>query len=507
MTEFSWQFVLIVWEHPYIFMSLVVIFQLVVSFSLLMMWRIEMLPMRGENPETTMRVSDVAMLTAIVLAAGFFIQFRESFTWWDANIFFTTVSPTSYQWYAPPIWPTGGRFFPLAHQEFHFLGKLSKTMEFYRLFSTVEFAVVCLLSWWILKPSKAAPLLWFAILCSTPIASSFIDLIYPERNIAPLSTIIICAVFIFIRSGGWLSAAVASLGVSLIVFYKETSIILPSSLAFCCFAKAVCADHKYKNRLIVACLMTAIPVVVWLSLYAILIIPHITDRYHSTSTFIDALVYQLESPWIYLCLGASTYRIMTGKIFDPVFDALPLAVLGHILALVLLQFDMPYYSASIALLSIFYVFWTFSERTKLLSLIVAALIIWQAPITWKDISDKKQLTYAKSQAADFLLSKIRDGAVIHIFGSAYEAGLFGGYLKAKSGIALEIVVHTNKWMGGDCSPDIKIYCHPPRDIKGGEYLLGLSEKPILSDGDNLVFETQPAPEFSGNHKMKVYQRI
>ncbi len=503
--EASQTVVTLVWANP--FQAITCFLAVAVAASMITTMRVSGSGRLPVGPVTPVWMTLIFGILIAVL--GLVIQSFEDFVWWDANIFFSTVSPHVSQWYAPPIWPSAGRLFPLAHQEFHFLAKISETMTFYRLSITVELACLLACCWALLRESPWKSIaLWLTLVTAPPIAGSYLGLIYPERNMVLLFVAGLYATSAYLAGEKRIWGMAATVLFALLMLYKETSFILVGAVNLAVALGGWAGPFRIQlhERARALAIALSVPLLLWWTSYLILIVPQMSavlyDGSNTASRF-DALVAHLVQPWIYMLIAAGIGRwlLRRDKPFHPAFDALPIAGIGYSAALITLRFVIPYYSAPVTLCACLYAWWVFKSRPTIVLVFAALIIVWQAPRAWEETSARKQLVDAKSQAAAYFGS-IEDKIIrLHTYGiSSYEAGLFVGFVEAKYGRPIELYLHNVDWQQpAPCTPDISTICRPASLPLSGDFRIDFGALGNLT-GWSTVFCSKPTPLFGGNYR-------
>jgi hypothetical protein len=154
------------------------------------------------------------------------ILWRADFSDFDHNILLEPI--LSGRDSRPPIWPTQGRFFPLAHLEFDVLRRISPTPPFYHGFAIAQLALLVAFLFLVLRDlSLKARCLAVALAMIAPaVLIAFSGLVYPERNGLLLIAVLLFAVQRIPERTGNGFLVLALVAVHLGIYYKETTFLL-----------------------------------------------------------------------------------------------------------------------------------------------------------------------------------------------------------------------------------------------------------------------------------------
>jgi hypothetical protein len=470
------------------------------------------------GPPPAGRISWMLLPLAVLLGIyAAVIPARESMTWWDANQLFSSF--TGHQFYPSPVWPGAGRLFPLAHQEFEFLGRLSPTLFFYHMFAAAELlALVGIIGWMLRSRPEIAALICFAVITTPAVAQASFELIYPERNMMPLLCIALIGAERW-RDGGcyaWLVAAAAAGGALLL--YKETAFLL----LICVCATAVAgwrsgALQGGQRRLLALVLAWGLGIAVWLITYAVAIFPEITRAYGSASLVtrqaaVEALAAQPWA-WLLLCLLAvrGVELLRAPSRFDTVWDGAMLAAPLYAVAVVALRFTAPYYMAPAALLTWLLLgrFLAARPSWSWLLLIGGGVALLQLPVTIDQIRGQKEMVGAKGQAVRYFAdaaSVLPEPLRIHFMDSTrYEAGLFAGLLQAQYGVTAQAGIgFTGSTAFSSCTTDIQVQCADNMPERPGDFIVSFGQR-LDAAGLAGVFVSNPVGFWPNHYQVYIYR--
>lgn len=449
---------------------------------------------------------------AAIIPAG------EAMTWYDSNIFFSTLS--GKQFYPSPIWPGSGRFFPLAHQEFQFLSHINATFQFYHIFSSFELIIICgiLLLW-----ARSIPV-WGVItiigIVTTPaIIMAFSEIIYPERNMLVLLLLIILSSKIWYDRGFLFGLIAATASAAALILYKETSIIILGVGSAITFLKIFYENRKdYRQRLLIWSSLQALICITWLVVYFGLIMPSVTARYAAAEniTYISAITSFIAQPWSWLLLVLCIIRLQSffknGKEIDAVWDSVLLSSILYSAAIIVLRFVIPYYTAPAAFMTWLYALNCIRKNKAIfINYFTVILVLVQFPITVHQIENQKEIVDAKAQATAYLAAM---GSIqyqpmrLHFPQSnRYEAGLMSGLLLKEydvssiAGIAFSDIDSDFS----DCTSDIHVPCADHMILGKDDFIVGLGAQ-IKNPGLKLIFTSQPIGFWKNRYFVFIYKK-
>lgn len=440
----------------------------------------------------------------------------EDFTYWDSDLFFPTMT-SGYQWYPPPIWPAAGRLFPLAHQEFSLLSKLSPTAFFFHAFAAIEMIALVCLTGAIIGGRWLLPI----ILClvTTPaIAQAYFALIYPERNMIILIAILLLGATAWKDRNSRFGFSIACTSGATLLLYKETAFLLTGSMASVLFVYWLLGSRTDTSKsLLMLAYGLLMSCAVWIIVYCLAILPEIQNAYGSTSSIsrTTALLAVLKEPWAFALLLYCATRAKTAinSVFTdaPLWDGLALAALTYTLAMVTLRFNIPYYYAPPAFISwvlLAKVLKSWKEQRYALTAL-GILFSIQITETVDLVKHKKELVNSKASAARFIAedSRSHGSARIHFLTTdAYEAGLFSGFLGAKYGTKVTTIIEDQRKPihSKRCTPSPYMpLCTFDSPIETGDYIVSFGS-PLPNPQFPLVYTSEPIGFWNNQYRSYVY---
>ncbi|MDM3127290.1 MULTISPECIES: hypothetical protein [Citrobacter] len=329
------------------------------------------------------------------------IPLWEDFTYQDSNIFWRTLKD-GHQHYGKPIWYNSGRFFPLGHQEFEVISKVSASNFAYHLFAIFEMVAIFFIS---LKMfGKKTGIVFFVLLTITgAFVQSFFGLIYPERNMALLLMLSFLFLNFAIESKNIFNLTVAIIFFSLFLFYKETAFLITLGIsASLMLSYLLNKDNKIKMA---ASISLAFISVLWVASYSIDIYPAIEKAYGNPNRdFPRALISLINSPWLYTSL--ISFFLFLFKQRNSPYILLPIVSIGYSFTMYYMNFPMPYYHLPSVLISIFCIFTNAVNFNNKVSWFIIFLLTVYTILTSSSsidiIKDRKESVFAKSDALEFI---------------------------------------------------------------------------------------------------------
>jgi hypothetical protein len=461
--------------------------------------------------------------------------YAEAFTFWDDDIFFAPLRGEP-QNYVAPIWPDSGRFFPLAHQEFTFLAPLDSSGFFYRIFAGLELGLVGA-SILILFREKIwlGGLLTAAIFLTPAISTSFMGLIFSERN----QIVLIAAMMVFgtsyLRRPGPLALFGLTAPAVPLVLYKEIAFIFPATLGGTLLLAAVApklfAGRALGNRhLLLAAVPLLFTVTLFLAYYALAIYPRVITSYAAERAqgYGASFTAIANQPWSWVlavALAGRLWVISKGLRLHPMWDGMAAAAFGYAAAVVVLQFIWPYYVAPSGFVAWTYAGWVALQMhgrgRALVVCAIALCLAFQMPTTWSDFRVRKELVASKDQAARFIaayakmqgLGSKRQPIYVNVMASdRYEAGLFGNYIKARYHVSVVMAIPSGPAPptgiapcngGGDVLCD---YHHEPQP--GDLSVSFVPWSPVTAPGGQeleLIYTTEPVGFWRNTLNVRIFR--
>lgn len=393
------------------------------------------------------------------------IPMWEEFTYQDHSMFFSTLKDGNQHYYNP-IWYNVGRFFPLAHQEFTYIAKVSASNFAYHIFSIFEIILISFIS--IRAFGKYRGLLFFIIISITPeFVQTYFGLIYPERNMVVLMLFSLVMASESIKQQSIFKLSASVLSACLFLFYKETSFLITAGIASS-FLLSYFINRENKFALIASFSFYVISAM-WLMSYMIDVYPKIDNAYGGARAgILESVGLLFSSAWFYLSCISFIYFICKQR--KSLYILLPLVSIGYSLTMYIMNFKMPYYHLPSCVISIFCIFVNASHqksRNEIIMLLIPAFITAIfIPNSIDIVKSRKDIIVAKADAADFIYKSnyLHGNKEITIsFNNSNDnaAHLLSGYIENKYKLKV------NKIMGGDCN--------------GSDYALYLNKKPSTTE--------------------------
>lgn len=464
------------------------------------------------------RSTSIGILLGLGIAAfGALSIAWEGFTFWDNHIFFSGLRGGG-QYFAPMILPEHGRFFPLALQEFAWLGVIDHSGVLYHLAAVVQLLIVCACSIMLTRPTvPVAALLVSGIVTARPILVTYMGLTFPERNTIFLLSIFLVSLIHYFQTGRPLAIFVSMLAITPTLLYKETAFIFPgvigATLIGAYLLPRLFAETSISRRsLLVAGVPLVVVAVAFVAYYVAVILPEIEVSYAATHAASSDMFQTIaREPWSWILAGALIARIWLlgwrGAKLDPVWDGLLVATILYGAAFFVLGLLRPNLISPVAFGAWLYAIhlvtgemtarWTRWARLGVLALLAACAVVQLGP-AWKTFKARKELVHSKASAARF----VADYAVLRGYGTnenplflhplpaaAFAAGLFGGFVAAKYDVNVIVALDgepgdpIESCIEGEATP----VCDPHHPLQSGELVIalgpraarGLAERPDL----------------------------
>ncbi len=437
------------YEHAYRFMLL---FSIIIFILSIATWG---LLRKGHSSEVEANIpSKKINLTyfiafAIILALYVtLIPMWEDFTYQDNDIFFRTLF-NGAQWYRAPVWLGAGRLFPLAHQEWALIAKVSASNFAYHFFAVIEVIFFCFLMVKLFG-GKISLFVSLLLLASPPFVQSFYGLIYPERNMIILLSLIILAIRSHSRTGTLSSLILLSAATCAFLFYKETSFLIIYGLAASSLLYYFITREKQVVTITVTLFVSAS---LWLATYVFFIMPEIQDAYgKGLANVTHVLICMSMSPVTYMSIVSMGIFAFNLKM-KSIFSLMPVIAIGYSFTMYMLSFDMPYYHAPSLLMAVISLFLATREIVWVAVIILSFSTLATANNSIEIIKTRKEMVSAKADAAKYIatISKtngMNNISISFINSDPYENMLFYGYIENKYKIKVSPLLNEK------CSTDV-----------------------------------------------------
>jgi len=446
------------------------------------------------------------LLGAGIAALGALSVAWEDFTFWDNQIFFSGLRGER-QYFAPMILLESGRFFPLAHQEFAWLGAIDTSGVLYHLVAVVQLLVVCACSIALTRPTApVAALLVVGLVTAQPVLVTYMGLTFPERNTLFLLSIFLVFLIYYFRTGRPLALFVSMLAITPTLLYKETAFIFPgvigTTLVGAYLLPRLFAEPSISRRsLLVAGVPLVGVAVAFVAYYVAVILPATEVSYAATHAASSNMLQTIaREPWSWVLAGALAVRIWLlgwrSVKLDPVWDGLFAATILYGAAFFVLGLLRPNLISPVAFGAWLYAIHLATgemavrmprwARFAVLALLIACVVVQLGP-AWRTFKGRKELVHSKASAARF----VADYAALRGYGTnenplflhplpaeAFAAGLFGGFVAAK--YDLNVIVALDGEPGdpiescieGEATP----VCDPHHPLQSGELVIALGPR-------------------------------
>jgi hypothetical protein len=463
----------------------------------------------------------------------------EGFTYHDGDIFFAGLSK-EYRWYDPPIWASLGRFFPLGHQEFRLLASIDSSGSIYHIFAIVELGAACFFVASALRSTVFFSYLLSASIFTTPaIVLVGLGLIFPERNVILLLSINIIALAGYLSCPRPWKLWIAIFSAFLVLFFKETSFVAVGAWASTFVAAGL--FRKYfapampRNRdlyLVSATLAGAI--FGFLALYLVVVYPLVQTPFTESRqvAFLSSLSVVTSQIWFWALCGAIGVRFWLffkhAVTLNPVWEGAALAALGYASAITILRFPYEYYTAPAAFLAWVYCGHICSllsgriSRTPLqlgIALLSAITLFVQVPGALRVLMEEKELVHSKADAAQFINSAARVlgareplGRPIRLYvvdAGAWEAGLFGNFLRARYGLDVVIGIGSEQGKSGRsrCLASYPVECIAGMPVKSADLAVEFLERGSRKAVEDAGFKSIYVSEAVGFWRNRRHARV
>lgn len=362
------------------------------------------------------------LFTVIYIALIFH---KEDFAYYDDDLL-TEFSVRGVN-LSPPVWPSLGRFYPLADQEFNLAKHFTRSPDGYHAVVVVQLLILLVILFRVLE---AVPLRYrFLALIAAMAAPSFLipfaGFVYPERNVMfGLAAMLLCLQrYAKTRSRFYFVGALGATHFAL--YYKETVVLFVAAYAvsriFLDFYRARKQREKWSWREFAR--DEALPLgmlgvsAIYAVFFVIVMLPHRTLSYiHAIRVPFSAVIFAfLQIDWLPLLLLAvflvRLQRFLVSRAaLDALWDPLAVGALAYYFGVITLRINSGYYMAPVDLFALLYlarivVGWLAKPgRVRVALVAVAITLVLVHDVAYSSVRtvERKGIIETKSQFADFL---------------------------------------------------------------------------------------------------------
>jgi hypothetical protein len=414
---------------------------------------------------------DVAALILFGLFLAFYVSvilYKEDFAFFD-NDQFTDFSVAGRA-LPPPIWPTEGRFFPLAFQEFNALRFITRSPVGYQLFAVVQLLVVLLVLSAALGGFRLRYrlLLLSALMLAPAFSISFTGLVYPERDVLFWLAIMLFCLQRYSKTSSAVSFVSCLICAHFALYYKETVVVFIAAFAISYLLFHLCSEISADRQ---SWRKFAKENVLYFGLLAVCAayVTFFLAAMHSwgNSSYVAEHQQPIGSVFkTYLVIDWMAWLLLAVFLFrlvrwlsdkdelDPPWDSLAVGALAYFFAILALRLISSYYLAPVDLVAFVYlgrfaltVLPTTAKLGRALGgTVFVCLLVHDAAYSSFRVIERKSLIVESHRLADFLegyLPKATGSAIDLYFPYAtrHQLATLSAYLKyrglpiAQSGFA------------------------------------------------------------------------
>ncbi len=462
----------------------------------------------------------------------------EDFTYGDDSMF--TLYTLKGHNLAPPIWPSDGRFFPLAHQEFNLIRHFAGSMAGYHAFPILELLILSSILLMVdgeLSISARSGLA--ALVLVTPaIVISFGGLVYDERNLVLCLACLALFVKRFEQTQSTAWAVAAAISAQVMIYYKETAFLLLLGFALGRLLLR-CWDggqpnwnwNRLRDKASRLDLCLALLSVLYLVYYVAVMLRHLNMQYADTSRLplATVLISSLKLDilvWLFVAVAlVRTCLILWRRASPlPLWDGLGFGGVAYFTSYIYLRMFTVYYLAPVDLIAVLYLgrftILSWGRRSSSARLAIVLLI---GIALFQDISfsayrvfERKNVIHGKVEIARVVMAQFQSSAgnprrIFFPFASPYVVMQFVAYLSYRGvpveGVTVEsaglnnlMVISATAAKDGPCVPYEKIICHAASKPDHGDLVIILpddeassAETTPYSNGRELLLSYEPRP--------------
>jgi hypothetical protein len=318
-------------------------------------------------PPPTSFVLPVVALAAFVSVFSYVIFYREDLVGLD----YATI--TAGRFVAILIHPAGGRFFPLALQEYNLLAMFGRSAGVYAAFAVCQLLVVIGCTFRVLDEVPAwLSCIVVAFMITLPgVFVAVVTLVYPERDVVFWLALWLVCVDAFDRRRSRAAFVCAVVSAQAMLYYKETSFLLIGGFAGVRLAinalrarddlRRSAFGRFAKDNMIEIALLTLCAV--FLAVYFVMIAPHITQSYAMNASrprsWLESIGTYAKSDYlldafVIVLTGRLAWLASGRRALDSFWDPLAIGALCYGLAFVKLGMTREYYQAPVEFIGTMY---------------------------------------------------------------------------------------------------------------------------------------------------------
>jgi hypothetical protein len=396
----------------------------------------EVLPTPGDS-EGGIRTSgqfsvlDAASAVLLVLFVAFYVSmifYKEDFAYYDDDMLLNFS--VRGQNFSPPIWPSLGRFYPLADQEFNLLKFFTRSPTGYHSFVVVQLLILLGVLFLVLDEFKVR--YRALILISAMVAPSFIipftGFVYPERNVLFWLAIMLLCLQGYSRTKSSVYFIGCLVATHFALYYKEVVVLFVVAYAVTRVLLQLEASRRVgqlawpefirENSLSFGMLAISS---IYMAFFLLATLPHRNFSYiaqHRESLSSVFLTY-LQTDWLALILLAVVivrfgWILFSGGQPDPMWDPLGVGALAYFFAVTALRVNSGYYLAPVNFIGLLYLasvllVWLSGPSKVRVSIVTIAFIcvfLHEVAYTSFRMVERKTIITTKSEFANFLKSHL-----------------------------------------------------------------------------------------------------
>jgi hypothetical protein len=446
--------------------------------------------------------SFTALLALFVCFSVLVIYYREDFATFDCDQL-TDFAVAGHS--LPPIWPSGGRFFPLGLQEFNVLRYVTRTPFGFQSMAVVQLVILVGVLFAVLQECRPAwrSLISVAAVVTPSFVISFMGLIYPERNaLFWLAILILC-----LSAASSQKTPIYFLGclvsTQFFLYYKEPLVVLILAYAVSRIILNICSNSAVRQnswpdllRMNLVPLGLCAVAAIYSLLFLIFMFPFPFQQSIYISNQLNlqhlnkaiVLLQYLQADWIAgllaVVLFARVLRLAFARLqMEPLWDSLAVAAIAYFAAIVGIGMYQEYYLAPVDLIAVLYLgrlaaLWVqqgSAWRTSIIGAAYVCLVTHSGAWSTLLVLDRKERILCEADLSDFLKTykTANDQRLVEIVfprASGFRIAEVSAYLKYKgirlmgqSGVANEpgpefVMAGTGNYPSGICHTDKPYLC-------------------------------------------------
>jgi hypothetical protein len=379
-------------------------------------------------PSRITLIDRISVIALLLFVTGYIalIFYKEDFAYYDDDML-TDFSLRGHN-FPPPIWPSLGRFYPLADQEFNLLRFITRSPVGYHSFVVVQLLVLLGVLFVALKAFKLRyrTLILIAVMLAPSFVIPFTGFVYPERNVLFWLALMVLCLQGYSKTKARTYFVGCLVATQFVLYYKETVVLLVVAYAAARLLLQVRGTrlaglNAWRNFARENALSLGMLAVsgIYVALFAAVVLPqrsfsYVTENQQAlSSVFLAYLQVDCLPLILFVVVSIRVWRFaFSDGHLDPLWDPLAVGVLAYCAGILAVRLNSGYYLAPADFIAVLYLatmaaVWL-SRPTKIrLSVVAVALafiLLQETAYSSFRMIERKNLITTKRELAEFLKS-------------------------------------------------------------------------------------------------------